>query len=100
MRFIDLFAGLGGFHKALHDLGHECVYASEIDPVLQLTYKQNWGLTPVGDIRKIVETDIDSIPLTIYYALDFHANPFLKQGSNLAVTIQKGERCLTRLSRY
>ncbi|MBQ2536503.1 MAG: DNA cytosine methyltransferase, partial [Bacteroidaceae bacterium] len=38
MRFIDLFAGLGGFHLALSRLGHECVFASEIQPKLQKLY--------------------------------------------------------------
>ncbi len=80
MRFIDLFAGLGGFHKALHDLGHECVFASEIDPILQQTYKENWGIEPVGDIRKIVETDIDSIPSHDILCAGFPCQPFSKAG--------------------
>lgn len=83
MRFIDLFAGLGGFHKALNDLGHECVYASEIDPVLQQTYKENWGILPVGDIRKIVETDIDSIPPHDILCAGFPCQPFSKAGKQL-----------------
>ena len=43
MRFIDLFAGLGGFHLALKNLGHRCVFASEIDESLRATYYKNFG---------------------------------------------------------
>jgi DNA (cytosine-5)-methyltransferase 1 len=55
LRFVDLFAGLGGFHHALSDLGHECVFASEIVPELQGLYKQNFPGSESylhGDIRK------------------------------------------------
>jgi len=46
VRFVDLFAGLGGFHLALADLGHECVLASEIDATLQELYEHNFGDLP------------------------------------------------------
>lgn len=52
-KFIDLFAGIGGFHLALKALGGECVFASEIDPKAQQTYKANHGGEVHGDIRKI-----------------------------------------------
>ena len=51
-KFIDLFAGIGGFHQAMKSLGGECVLASEINPACIRTYKENFRRTKmVGDIR-------------------------------------------------
>lgn len=41
-KFIDLFAGIGGFHMALHNVGAECVFASEIDKFARDTYIENF----------------------------------------------------------
>lgn len=57
-KFIDLFAGLGGFRLALESLGAECVYSDEWnEPVCQVYYK-NFGEIPAGDITKIDEKTI------------------------------------------
>lgn len=40
--FIDLFAGIGGFHLALHDIGGECVFINEFDSHARKTYEQNF----------------------------------------------------------
>ncbi|MBC9072469.1 DNA (cytosine-5-)-methyltransferase [Thauera sp. CAU 1555] len=57
-RFIDLFAGLGGFHVALEKLGGECVFAAEIQSHLQKVYEDNFGLKPEGDIRKVIPSEV------------------------------------------
>lgn len=59
MKFIDLFAGIGGFHQAAKQLGWECVFASEIDKYACITYEANHEIKPQGDITKI---DAKNIP--------------------------------------
>lgn len=51
-KFIDLFAGIGGFRLALQNLGGKCVFTSEWDQEAQKTYRANFGETPFGDITK------------------------------------------------
>ena len=51
-KFIDLFAGIGGFRLAMQNLGGKCVFTSEWDKEAQKTYKVNFGEVPFGDITK------------------------------------------------
>ena len=57
-KFIDLFAGLGGFRLALESLGAKCVYSNEWDPHAQKVYAENFGHIPEGDITKVDEKTI------------------------------------------
>ena len=51
-KFIDLFAGIGGFRIAMQNLGGKCVFTSEWDKEAQKTYRANFGEVPFGDITK------------------------------------------------
>lgn len=84
MRFIDLFAGLGGFHLALRKLGHECVFACELDDSLRQSYLKNFGIMPEGDIRVV---KIDDIPDHEILCAGFPCQPFSKAGE------QEGFEC-------
>lgn len=51
-KFIDLFAGVGGFRLAMQNLGGKCVFTSEWDKEAQRTYRANFGEVPFGDITR------------------------------------------------
>ncbi|MDP2159762.1 MAG: DNA cytosine methyltransferase [Flavobacterium sp.] len=59
-KFIDLFAGIGGFRLAMQNLGGKCIFTSEWDKEAQRTYRANFGEVPFGDITK--EQTKDFIP--------------------------------------
>lgn len=58
LKFIDLFAGLGGFRIALESCGAECVYSNEWDKFAQEVYQMNFGEIPEGDITQVNENTI------------------------------------------
>ena len=58
--FIDLFAGISGFRLALQRIGGKCVFYREWDRDAQLTYCENYGEIPFGDIR--LQTTRSAIP--------------------------------------
>ncbi len=79
LKFIDLFAGLGGFHLALKELGCKCVFASEIKDDLRKLYKINFPETPIieGDITKIKSEEIPSHDIL---CAGFPCQPFSQAG--------------------
>ena len=63
-KFIDLFAGIGGFRIAMQNLGGKCIFTSEWDKDAQKTYRANFGEIPFGDItseqvKKYIPNDFD-----------------------------------------
>lgn len=95
-KFIDLFAGIGGFHIALHNLGAECVFASEWDVAARKTYEENLSkVSPklfesgnfVGDIT---EVDKASIPDFDILCGGFPCQPFSQAGHKLGFDDTRG----------
>jgi len=85
-RFIDLFAGIGGFHMAAEELGGKCVFVSEFDEDARKTYRLNFESKNrelfdakrfFGDITKV---DVEDIPSFNFLFAGFPCQPFSKGG--------------------
>lgn len=79
-RFVDLFAGLGGFHVALARMGGQCVFAAEWKEHLRELYERNHGLKPQGDITQVHP---DDVPDHDVLTAGFPCQPFSKAGEQL-----------------
>lgn len=86
-KFIDLFAGIGGFRQALESYGAKCVFSSEWDLSAQETYEQNYGEIPSGDITKIDER---LIPTHDILCAGFPCQPFSISGKQMGFEDSRG----------
>lgn len=85
--FIDLFAGIGGFHEAAKELGGKCVFASEIDVYAQKAYEANYGIVPHGDITRIPSQQVPDHDILF---AGFPCQPFSIIGSKLGFDDVRG----------
>jgi DNA (cytosine-5)-methyltransferase 1 len=94
--FIDLFAGIGGFHLAFHNSGAECVFVSEWDEHAQKTYENNFKkYSPeifkngnfVGDITKVKLKDIPDFDIICG---GFPCQPFSQAGFKKGFKDERG----------
>jgi len=85
-KFIDLFAGIGGFHLAFHNQGAECVFASEWDAEARKTYETNFSnVNPelfrsgnfVGDITQVNKSKMPAFDILTG---GFPCQPFSQAG--------------------
>ncbi len=88
--FIDLFAGVGGFHAALDAYGGQCRYAVEIDPAAAAVYARNWGVDPLGDITQDANDDVMRVPRHDVLAAGFPCQPFSKSGEQRGMDETRG----------
>ena len=86
-RFIDLFAGIGGFRLALEGAGAKCVFSSEIDKHCAITYFENFQDEVYGDITEI---EADMIPDHEILCAGFPCQPFSISGKQLGFEDSRG----------
>lgn len=89
-RFVDLFAGIGGFHAALSAMGGRCVYACEIDPAAATVYRRNWGFDPLADITADANDATMRVPAHDVLAAGFPCQPFSKSGAQRGMDETRG----------
>ena len=92
INYVDLFCGLGAFHKAFElnnseYIKYNCVFACDIDNGIQKLYKENYNIEPRGDITKI---NIDAMPDFDILCAGFPCQPFSNAGSRKGTDDSRG----------
>ncbi len=78
LKFIDLFCGIGGFRQAMGGINATCVFSADWDAHVQSVYRENYGETPVGDIKKL---STDDVPKHDILCGGFPCQPFSISGN-------------------
>lgn len=86
-KFIDLFAGIGGFRKGFEEAGFKCVFTSEINKPCQEVYEANFGEKPFGDITKINPSEIPDFDILLG---GFPCQPFSISGKKMGFEDTRG----------
>lgn len=86
LKFIDLFAGIGGFHLALSNLGMKCVFASEFDEAARKTYLANHNLDENFFNTDIRSASYDQIPDHDILCAGFPCQAFSHVGKRVGIT--------------
>src|SRR5215217_1050953 len=89
-RFVDLFAGVGGFHAALKAYGGHCVYSVEIDRAAAEVYRRNWGHHPLGNIIDDANDTTMNVPAHDILTAGFPCQPFSKSGAQRGMDEARG----------
>ena len=97
LRFVDLFAGLGGFHHGLvRSGGYRCVFACEIDKRLRKLYELNHGIKAEGDITTV---NVEAVPDHDVLCAGFPCQPFSIAGSKKGTSCPKSGRLIQHVFR-
>jgi DNA (cytosine-5)-methyltransferase 1 len=87
LKFIDLFCGIGGFHQALKSLDAECVLACDIDKKCRETYKLNYNMDPISNVKDI---DEKNMPYFDIICAGFPCQPFSNGGKKKSFEDNRG----------
>lgn len=80
MRFVDFFAGIGGFRRGLEQCGHNCVYSCEIDNNARKSYSAIHNIDGEIFSTDITKVDISEMPKYDMFCGGFPCQPFSRAG--------------------
>lgn len=87
LKFIDLFAGIGGMRIPFEEAGLDCVFTSEIDKYARKTYETFFGDVPSGDITQIKPNQIPDFDILL---AGFPCQPFSQAGLRKGLQDHRG----------
>ncbi|MCK5897973.1 MAG: DNA cytosine methyltransferase [Methylococcales bacterium] len=87
LKFIDLFAGIGGIRQGFSPFFGKCIFSSEWDKFSQQTYHANFGHYPSGDITQFSPEDLPEFDVLL---AGFPCQPFSNAGHKKGFSDTRG----------